>query len=187
MKKTLYTKDELYQLLKDGAILDDLLDMSDGQECTIFKADYFPEEDNYNSVIYIPDLDMNGVIYDRKMTLQEIANAYESFYTAQDIIDICEGDKKKAKRVFYNCDWQHPSTEFTEMETFDEEDDCDTQYYFAETRWCIDDVIDAAKRKGIVLSQNQAEQWLLKNEKWFKDTLTEYGNEILFNANFSEV
>lgn len=187
MKKALYTKDELYNLLKNGAILDELLDMSDGQECTIFKADYFPEEDCYNSVIYIPDLDMNGVVYDRKMTLQELADAYTNFYTAQDIIDICEGDEKKAKRVFYNCDWQHPSTEFTEMEAFDEEDDYDVQYYFAETRWCVDDVIDAAKRKGIVLSPQQAEQWWQKNEKWFKDTLTEYGNEILFNADFSEV
>lgn len=44
-----YTKDELYNLLKNGAILDELLDMSDGQECTIFKADCFPEEDCYNS------------------------------------------------------------------------------------------------------------------------------------------
>ena len=181
-----YTKDELYNLLKNGAILDELLDMSDGQECTIFKADCFPEEDCYNSVIYIPDLDMNGVAYDHKMTLQELADAYTNFYTAQDIIDICEGDEKKAKRVFYNCDWQHPSTELTEMEAFDE-DDCDAPYYYAETRWCIDDVIDTAKRKGIVLSQQQAELWWEKNENWFKDTLTEYGNEILFNANFSEV
>ena len=69
------------------------------------------------------------------------------------------------------------------MEAFDE-DDCDARYYYAETRWCIDDVIDAAKRKGIVLSQQQAELWWEKNENWFKDTLTEYGNEILFNAKF---
>jgi hypothetical protein len=61
------------------------------------------------------------------------------------------------------------------------------QYWFAETRWCIDDVIDAAKKKGIVLTPQQAESWWKKNEKRFKDTLTEYGNEILFNANFSEV
>lgn len=47
--------------------------------------------------------------------------------------------------------------------------------------------IEAGKRNGIVLTPQQAEQWWQKNEKWFKDTLTEYGNEILFNANFSEV
>ena len=73
------------------------------------------------------------------------------------------------------------------IEDEQEKDDYVNQYWFAETRWCIDDVIDAAKKKGTVLTPQQAEQWWLKNEKWFKDTLTEYGNEILFNADFSEV
>lgn len=68
-----------------------------------------------------------------------------------------------------------------------EKDDGVNQYWFAETRWCIDDVIDAAKKKGIVLTPQQAESWWEKNEKRFKDTLTEYGNEILFNADFSEI
>lgn len=73
------------------------------------------------------------------------------------------------------------------IEDEQEKDDYVNQYWFAETRWCIDDVIDAAKKKGTVLTPQQAEQWWLKNEKRFKDTLTEYGNEILFNADFSEV
>lgn len=73
------------------------------------------------------------------------------------------------------------------IEDKQEKDDGVDQYWFAPTCWCTDDVIDAAKRNGIVLTPQQAEQWWQKNEKWFKDTLTEYGNEILFNANFSEV
>lgn len=73
------------------------------------------------------------------------------------------------------------------IEDEQEKDDDVNQYWFAETRWCIDDVIDAAKKKGTVLTPQQAESWWKKNEKRFKDTLTEYGNEILFNANFSEV
>lgn len=73
------------------------------------------------------------------------------------------------------------------IEDEQEKDDGVDQYWFAETRWCTDDIIEAAKRKGIVLTPQQAELWWEKNEKWFKDTLTEYGNEILFNANFSEV
>ena len=73
------------------------------------------------------------------------------------------------------------------IENEQEKDDDVNQYWFAETRWCIDDVIDAVKKKGIEMTPQQAEQWWKKNEKWFKDTLTEYGNEILFNANFSEV
>lgn len=68
-----------------------------------------------------------------------------------------------------------------------EKDDDVNQYWFAETRWCIDDVIDTAKKKGIVLTPQQAESWWKKNEKRFKDTLTEYGNEMLSNVNFSEV
>ena len=73
------------------------------------------------------------------------------------------------------------------IEDEQEKDDDVDQYWFAPTCWCVDDVIDAAKRKGIVLNPQQAEQWWQKNERWFKDTLAEYGNEILFNANFSEV
>lgn len=73
------------------------------------------------------------------------------------------------------------------IEDEQEKDDDVNQYWFAETRWCIDDVIDAAKKKGTVLTPQQAESWWKKNEKRFKDTLTEYGNEILFNVNFSEV
>lgn len=73
------------------------------------------------------------------------------------------------------------------IEDEQERDDDVNQYWFAETRWCIDDVIDAAKKKGIVLTPQQAELWWKKNEKRFKDTLTEYGNDILSNVNFSEV
>ena len=73
------------------------------------------------------------------------------------------------------------------IEDEQEKDDGVDQYWFAPTCWCTDDVIDAAKQKGIVLTPKQAEPWWQKNEKWFKDTLTEYGNEILFNADFNEV
>ena len=73
------------------------------------------------------------------------------------------------------------------IEDEQEKDDGVDQYWFAPTCWCTDDVIDAAKQKGIVLTPKQAELWWQKNEKWFKDTLTEYGNEILFNEDFNEV
>lgn len=73
------------------------------------------------------------------------------------------------------------------IEDEQEKDDDVDQYWFAETRWCTDDIIGIAKEKGIVLTPKQAELWWEKNEKRFKDTLTEYGNEILFNVNFSEV
>lgn len=73
------------------------------------------------------------------------------------------------------------------IEDEQEKDDDVNQYWFAETRWCIDDVIDAAKKKGIVLTPQQAESWWKKNEKRFKDIIVEHGNEVLEDADFDEV
>ena len=73
------------------------------------------------------------------------------------------------------------------IEEEQEKDDGVFQYWFAETRWCTDDVIEVAKQKGIVLNPQQAEQWWKKNENWFKSIIVEYGNEVLEDANFNEV
>lgn len=51
--------------------------------------------------------------------------------------------------------------------------------WFGTVRWCAEDVIAAAKRNGITFTEAQAEKWLKKNERWFKEMLTEYGNEVL--------
>ena len=50
--------------------------------------------------------------------------------------------------------------------------------------------LDAAEQNGITLTEAQAEKWLEKNERWFKEMLTEYGNEVLASASkesFEEV
>lgn len=73
------------------------------------------------------------------------------------------------------------------IEDEQEKDDDVNQYWFAETRWCIDDVIGAAKKKGIVLTPQQAESWWKKNEKRFEDIIVEHGNEVLEDADFDEV
>ena len=55
---------------------------------------------------------------------------------------------------------------------------------------CAEDVIAAAERNGVTLTEVQAEKWLEKNERWFKEMLTEYGNEVLASASkesFEEV
>lgn len=70
----------------------------------------------------------------------------------------------------------------------EQEKDCGVdKYWFAETRWCTDDIIGIAKDNGIEMTQQQAEQWWKKNENWFKNVLVEYGNEVLADANFSGV
>ena len=62
--------------------------------------------------------------------------------------------------------------------------------WFSIVRWCAEDVIAAVERNGIALTKAQAEKWLKKNECWFKEMLTEYGNEVLASASkesFKEV
>lgn len=62
--------------------------------------------------------------------------------------------------------------------------------WFAQVRWCAEDVIAAAEQNGITLTPAQAEKWLEKNERWFREMLTEYGNEVLASASkesFEEV
>lgn len=73
------------------------------------------------------------------------------------------------------------------IEDEQEKDDGVDQYWFAETRWCTDDIIGIAKDNGIEMTPQQAEQWWKKNENWFKNALVEYGNEVLEDADFDEV
>lgn len=101
MSEKLLTKTRIYYELKDGKHLDEILKLRNGQECTIFKADGFPEDlIDYNKVIYIPDLELNEIPYYRSMTIDEIADVYVCLYTANDFIEICNGDEKKAKELF---------------------------------------------------------------------------------------
>lgn len=73
------------------------------------------------------------------------------------------------------------------IEDEQEKDDGVDQYWFAETRWCTDDIIGIAKGNGIEMTPQQAEQWWKNNENWFKNALVEYGNEVLEDADFDEV
>lgn len=73
------------------------------------------------------------------------------------------------------------------IEDKQEKDDDVNQYWFAETRWCTDDIIGIAKDNGIKMTPQQAEQLWKKNENWFKNIIVEYGNEVLEDADFSEV
>ena len=118
MKEKLLTKTEIYYALKDGKRLNKILKLRDGQECTIFKEDDFPDDPiDYNKVIYIPDMELNEIPYDRIMTMDEVACTYSCLYTAGDFIDICNGDKAIAKEIFYGgCDWAHPSSEYEQMD-----------------------------------------------------------------------
>ena len=52
------TKAELRERLRKGAIMDDLFEFREGQECWIFKA---PEFEPGENILYIPDTDLNDI------------------------------------------------------------------------------------------------------------------------------
>jgi len=40
-------------------------------------------------------------------------------YTGADFLELCDGDKEMAQRVYDQCDWQHPETIIDEMKRED--------------------------------------------------------------------
>lgn len=152
-----------------------------------YMVKYGTENTNYGSWVFEVDELAKELNVTEKWIQEHDDGIMSELYLRQEVADV--------EQTWAGGDWHLENFDicfYTDycpnyIEDEQEKDDGVNQYWFAKTRWCIDDVIDAAKRKGVTLSPQQAEQWWQKNEKWFKDTLTEYGNEILFNADFSEV
>ena len=124
MKNNVLTKQELSVRPCRSRTLNDLLAFGPGQGCEIFKANRFHPGD---VVIYVPDVSLNHIPLDRSITgPEEIAEVLSSCYTGQDFIDECGGDVRKAERLFYYCDWQHPSSAIDELADDGEETYCCT-------------------------------------------------------------
>ena len=120
---TLMTKAELKKQLKEGKTFDELFHFSRGQECLIFKADHFQPG---NSILYIPDIDLNEMPVDDVLTNAEerINDAVSLCYTGDDFIQQCEGNDQIAERLFNFCDWQHPSSALDDFwDDLDSKDD----------------------------------------------------------------
>lgn len=113
-KQGLYTKDQLRHALLSGKTLSDLLSFSPGQECEIYKAPAFYPD---NTVLYIPDIDLNEIPIAQPITdpekLQEVL-AY--CYTGEDFLTEANGDKDAAKDLFMYVDWQNPSSAWPEVQ-----------------------------------------------------------------------
>ena len=120
-KNITLTKQELRSQLQHGQTLNDLLAFGPGQTCEIFKADKFYPGDVVN---YVPDVALNHIPLDRPITApEELDEVLSQCYTGQDFIDECCGDTEKAERLFYYCDWQHPSSAIDELADDDEDAD----------------------------------------------------------------
>ena len=118
-KASVLTRQELQLQLRQGQTLNNLLAFGPGQDCEIFKASKFHPGD---VVIYVPDVFLNHIPLDRPITdPEELSEVLSNCYTGQDFIDECSGDAEKAERLFYYCDWQHPSSAIDELADDEEE------------------------------------------------------------------
>lgn len=112
------TKDELKRwIVENEQMLEAILPLSDGQDCSIYKAMEFSINDE---IIYIPDVwenhldslisgdDDEGISYAQRVV--------ENCYTGKDFVDVCGGDVKLAERLFHYCDWQHPASALPEVD-----------------------------------------------------------------------
>lgn len=173
----------LKKKLESGRSLDSILELTTGQcGCTIYKerlADYIVQTGFLNDVCYIPDMELNDLPYEKpNLSDEEISDIIDNCYSFHDFIDLCHGDINKAKIVYENCDWQHPSSEYEEMKTVGWGPDYE-QPWHGETRWCADDVIGIAKSAGIEMDDEHAEDWWRDHEKEFCHAMVQYGNELL--------
>ena len=115
------TKQELREYLKAGYFMDDAFDFGPGQDCDIFKADRFELGDE---IIYIPEVYLNMIPQGAPITDDEvIEEVVSNCYTGNDFLEQCGGDAEKAERLFWYCDWQHPSSAMDEGAVDDDEEE----------------------------------------------------------------
>jgi len=115
-------KDSLRRHLLAGGTLDQALEFGPGEECEIFKSHVFEASDE---VLYIPDTVLNGVPVSSPVAGKEdIENVLALCYTGNDFLDICKGNLELAKRLFWSCTWQHPSSCLDDMDDDVEDEAC---------------------------------------------------------------
>lgn len=115
------TKQELRDYLKAGYFMNDAFNFGPGQDCEIFKAGQFKPGDE---IIYIPDVYLNMIPMNAPVTDDEVIDEVVSnCYTGDDFLEQCGGDEEKARRLFWYCDWQHPSSAMDEGAVDDDEED----------------------------------------------------------------
>lgn len=116
------TKKELFRALLCGSTMQELLPLIQGQECLIYKADKFSISPN---VIYVPDVSLNEIPYGEDLSddPEAIHDLLGYCYTGLDFLNECNGNAELAERLFWYCDWQHPSSALPEVEDDEEAHD----------------------------------------------------------------
>lgn len=143
------TKEYARSRLLAGQTVAELFPPCKGLDCLIFRADEFTISDD---VIYIPDFDLNRIQCEKDLSTDpvEINNALWMMYTGREFVDLCNGDKKLAERLFWYCDWQHPSTALTalpEVEDDGEENDYSPALEYSDM---LEDVVTVSNIAGFL-------------------------------------
>ena len=118
------TKVELKKALLAGHCMSEFFALQDGQDCEIYKAEEFATGDD---IIYIPDIELNHIPWDKPVTGQGWQTDEEAVddvvghcSTGDDFVRDCNGDEELAEHLFWYVDWQNPSSAVDEVT--DEED-----------------------------------------------------------------
>lgn len=98
-------KKDLLEKLKAGRTINSLLPLTTDDDSLYFKAPRFCVGD---TVIYMPDLEWNGIIPDQPMEAGDESVMEQMLYTGDDFLALCDGQQEAAKRLFASCYWQHP-------------------------------------------------------------------------------
>ena len=119
------TISEVKKRLLSGETLDEIFPLVPGQDCDIYKADAFSATDD---IIYIPDFSLNW-LYDSPETEEDAEVMLDFCYSGNDFIDEAGGDLDLAERLFWYCDWQHPSSAIDEVR----DEICEGETYIFDT------------------------------------------------------
>lgn len=126
------TKTELTQALKAGKTLDELFECVPGDECEIFKESRFLSGED---IIYIPDMMLNHIDISHSITdAEDIEDILQCCYTGNEFVEMCEGNERKAERLFWSCNWEHPSSALDDLDNEPE----DVVYYCEKLGWSVD-------------------------------------------------
>lgn len=109
-------KEELKKLLDEGKKIDEIFDLSLGQDCLIYKGTW-PEDVTSSEVIYIPDIWLNELNSSEVSAEEKLG----CMYTAEDFLAEANGNVALAKDLFMFCDWQNPTIQDLVDCTTDEE------------------------------------------------------------------
>ena len=86
--------------------------------------DFDWDKGNMTDIIYIPEYGYEDIIYseqyDRDPAERECDVERANAYSAQDLLNLCDGIKAKARYLFSWIDWQYPETGLDDMEIVDE-------------------------------------------------------------------